>query len=68
MGYFSKLERLKRKAKGFYEDYYYELDTVSCGIQMAEMVNPRMRNAKRGFNATMDKIKALDSTAPDSRL
>lgn len=63
-----KIERLKSQAKEHYLTYQSEAGRYDCGLQMSEMVNPRLRAAARNFNKVMDKLAELDQTAPSTRL
>lgn len=65
---FSKIERLKDKARRNYLSYQNELDTLSCGASLGEYVNPRMLSAKLEFNRVMDELAEIDPATPGTRL
>lgn len=65
---FRKQEQLKRKARKHYQAYQYELDQMSCGRAIGELMNPRMAEAKLSFNAAMDELAKIDPACPTGRL
>lgn len=58
----------KHKAAQFYKVYFNELESMSCGKELAESINPRIARAKLEFNTIMDKLAELDPNTPKERL
>ena len=65
---FNKIERLKKKAGKYYQQYYKALDSLGCGKTLGEHISSTASEAKSKFNDTMDELAKLDSSCPTKRL
>lgn len=63
-----KIAWLKARARAARKRYLDELNSMSCGAALGEIVNPRLAEAKRLFNKTLDQLAAVDPTCPKDRL
>ena len=59
---FNKLPRLKRKAAKLYREATH--NDLSCGLTLAELLNPKIYRAKQEFNKVYAEIQKLDPGAP----
>jgi hypothetical protein len=65
---FSKIERLKRKAKKYYMKYNRILDGMDCGVTLALQISSRLSIARTNFNNTLDELAKIDSQCTTKRL
>lgn len=65
---FSKIDRLKRKARFHYMEYIRIRDDLDCGAHMAEHFNPRISGSRTEFNRIMDELAKIDPETPTTRL
>ena len=61
-----KIALLKSKMKSAYLSYNSKLDSYSCGRNLAESISPDLAKYKNRFNSALEKLKALDSSIPES--
>ena len=64
MNYFSKIERLKRKASRLYVDYSDHLDSLDCGANLAEHISPILARKRLAFDEVMAQLIEIDQNAP----
>lgn len=64
----SGIENLKYTARIHYEAYMRILDSMDCGVAMAEQVSSNMVLHKLKFNACMEELQKLDPACPTMRL
>jgi len=65
---FAEVPALKRSARTHYIAYQRIVDGMDCGRAMAETISRDATIHKIEFNAIMDKLSALDSSCPTTRL
>lgn len=65
---FSKIERLKRKARFHYIRYTEQRNGLDCGNSMAEIFRPSIYKDKIEFNRIMDELAKIDPNTPPARL
>ena len=63
-----EIAALKREAAAAYKTYHGLIAGFSCGRAIAEHVSADVSEAKRAFNGIMDRLAAIDPTAPTARL
>lgn len=63
-----RVVRLKATARKQYNAYRTRTDAFSCGSSLSEYVCLELAQLKSAFNATMDKLSAIDPTAPKARI
>jgi hypothetical protein len=59
---------LKLVARQHYLAYERAVGSMSCGRSLAEHISGEAAERKAKFNATMDKLAAIDPTCPEFRL
>lgn len=62
--------QLKKEARQAYHAYYDELDQVGGdgGRAICEIIRPSLGVKRERFNAIMDRLSAIDPSAPSKRL
>jgi hypothetical protein len=64
----NKIERLKKKAAKYYQQYHKSLDSLGCGKTLGEHISSTASEARANFNTTMDELSKLDPSCPTKRL
>ena len=66
----AKIAMLKSTAKNLYISYHkmFERLDYDCGGTLAEYITPELYMIRKKFNETMDKLSALDPSAPKGRM
>lgn len=50
----------RKRAKKTYLAFYSEWDSMDCGFNLAENMNPRLRLLRNQFNSAMKRLRELD--------
>lgn len=64
----AQVSLLKSKASRIYRRYLRIADEFSCGSNLAETISPDLAEARREFNATLDRLAKIDPNCPTKRL
>ena len=51
-----RLWLLKRKARSLAQRYFEQVDHYSCGLHLAEYINPELKRMKAKLDAMLDKV------------
>ena len=62
------LDRLKLQARKHLIAYREIADQYDCGAQMTQWISAEAADHAREFDSLMDQIRAIDPTAPSTRL